>query len=85
MLTELANYLNDKASETKSVQRQAIADNYAGKACQLYTLDGVKDATICGRLNPHATIASMDGVSKIEVNWFTVARKMEGDGAFYAC
>ena len=64
---------------------QAIADKYVGQRCKLYTLDGVKDALVCGRLNQFASIAARDGSASIEVNWPTVARKMEGDATFYAC
>ena len=63
---------------------QTIADKYAGKACRAYTLDGEKDAVICGRLNQFATIA-IRNVGSFEVNWPTVERKMEGDRVFYAC
>jgi hypothetical protein len=35
----------------------AIANAWSGKPCKLYTLDGVKDALICGRLERFATIA----------------------------
>ncbi len=62
-----------------------IAELYTGKSCLLYTLDGTKEALICGRLNQFATIASREGAARIEVNWPTVARKMEGDKTFYAC
>lgn len=64
---------------------QFIADKYVGKSCKLYTLDGTKDALICGRLNQFASIAARDGSASIEVNWPTVARKMESDATFYAC
>ena len=39
---------------------QTIADKHAGQRCKLYTLDGVKDALICGRLNQFASIAARD-------------------------
>lgn len=67
---------------------QDIANAWSGKPCKLYTLDGVKDAQICGRLEKFATIACRGdlGASNIQVNWPTVARKMEsGDATFYAC
>lgn len=66
----------------------AIADKWSGKPCKLYTLDGIKDALICGRLERFATIVVPHdgGANNIQVNWPTVARKMEGgDFTFYAC
>lgn len=68
-----------------SHKHQSIADMYTGKACKLHTLHGVRDALICGRLNQFAAIAALDGSASIQVNWPTVARKMEGDCVFYAC
>lgn len=62
-----------------------IANTYAGKACKVYTVDGTKEANICGRLHPFANIVALDGTVRIEVSWPTVARKMESDGLFYAC
>ena len=66
-------------------KHQKIADAFTGKECTLYTMDGEKPALICGRLNQFASIAARDGSGSIEVNWPTVARKMEGDATFYAC
>lgn len=66
-------------------KHQNIADAHTGKPCKLHTLDGTKDAIISGRLNKFATVSTLDGVVSIEVNWPTVARKMEGDAVFYAC
>jgi hypothetical protein len=67
------------------VEHRPIANKYAGRACLLYTLDGTKDANICGRLNKYATIKALDGTMSIEVTWPLVERKMEGDKTFYAC
>jgi hypothetical protein len=76
---------NTKGELKMSHKHQDIADLHTGRLCQLYTLDGTKPALICGRLNHFASIAAVDGSASIEVNWPTVARKMEGDGVFYAC
>lgn len=64
---------------------QTIANKYAGEACNIYTLDGVKVGTISGRLNDFASIKALDGTINMQVNWPTVERKMEGDKLFYAC
>ena len=64
---------------------QDIADRYAGEPCKLYTLDGIFDATVSGHLHQYATIAALDGFGRIEVNWPTVERKMQGDKTFFAC
>lgn len=64
---------------------QVIANKYSGELCQLYTLNGIERAKVTGRLNKHATIASLDSALSIEVNWQTVERKMEGDKLFYSC
>ena len=62
-----------------------IANALTGKPCKIYTLDGLKDAMICDRLNKYATIVARDGTLSIEVNWPTVDRKMQDDGIIYAC
>lgn len=51
-------------------EHKAIADKWSGKPCRLYTLDGIKDAMICGRLERFATIcvAHDMGVNNIQVN-----------------
>ena len=66
-------------------KHQTIANKLTGLSCKLYTLDGTKDALICGRLNQFASIVAVDGSASIEVNWPTVVRKMDGDATFYAC
>ena len=43
---------------------QEIANQYAGKACKLYTLDGVKDAIICGRLEKVGKVTSFSFLAK---------------------
>ncbi len=63
---------------------QAIANKFSGEDCQLYTLTGIERAKVTGRLNPFATIASLDSGLSIQVNWFTVERKMESDKLFYS-
>ena len=69
---------------TQSHKHQAIADKYVGQACTMRTLDGYKDAIICGRLQPFAVISTIPSGHTIQVNWPTVARKMESDKLFYA-
>ena len=57
----------------------AIADKWGGKPCRLRTVDGIKDALICGRLERFATIAVAHdgGANNVQFSWPTVARKME--------
>lgn len=73
-------------SETQPIkpEHKTIADTFTGEACKLYTLDGVKDAIIAGRLCRFATVRAFNGMS-IEVTWPLVERKMQGDKTFYAC
>ncbi len=66
-------------------EHKVIAERYTGADCLLYTMDGIKEAQVCGRLNKYATIMARQGGMKIEVTWPLVARKMEGDKTFYAC
>jgi hypothetical protein len=66
-------------------KHQNIADIYTGENCLLYTLDGIKEAQVCGRQNQFATIMARKGAMKIEVNRPLVERKMQGDKTFYAC
>jgi hypothetical protein len=62
-----------------------IANKYAGEACQVYTLDGIKEGIVSGRLHEFATIRALDGSINMQVNWPTVERKMTQDKLFYAC
>ena len=65
---------------------QAIADKYAGQNCKLYTLNGVLDAVICGRLEKFATVVvEHNSGYNVQFNWPIIARKMESDKTFYAC
>lgn len=68
-----------------ATEHRVIAERYTGAPCFLYTLDGVKDALVCGRLHKFATIRAMDSTISIEVTWPLVERKMEGDKTFYTC
>lgn len=63
---------------------QSIADRFSGQQCRVYTLDGIKEGTISGRLNNFATVRTLEGAS-YEFNWPTVERKMESDKLFYVC
>lgn len=45
------------------------------------TLDG-KPACIAGRLNPFATVATLDGKARFEFTWETVARIVDKGGKF---
>jgi hypothetical protein len=52
--------------------RQYLADRYAGMAC---LLNG-KLAKVCGRLNPCASVCTLDGGESHEWSWETVAEVM---------
>lgn len=65
-------------------KHKAIADKYAGQPCKMYTLDGIFDAQILGRMERFAVVRTMHGHS-MAVSWPTVERKMEGDKLFYIC
>lgn len=65
-------------------KHKRIADQYAGQSCQMYTLDGIFDAQISGRLERFAVIRSDAGHSA-QFSWETVERKMTGDKLFYIC
>lgn len=61
-----------------------ISNKYAGKECEIYTLDGIKSGRIRQGVD-NAIIAALDGSINMPVNWPTVERKMESDKLFYAC
>ena len=64
--------------EYRTAECATIANLYAGKQC---TLDGAP-ASILGRMNRFATIASLNSALRAEYAWETVARVMAKDGAF---
>lgn len=78
-------FKNENAARQTALEHCTIAERYTGAPCKLYTLDGILDATICGRLHKFATIKAMQGGMSIEVTWPLVERKMEGDKTFYTC
>jgi hypothetical protein len=53
-------------------------ENMTGAAC---TLDG-KPATICGRLERFATVATLDGSASAEFSWHACANVLDSGGAF---
>ena len=57
---------------------EAIANRWAGKPCYLND----KPAKIVGRLNPFATVATMDGSQSVEFSWHTINRIMYGKMEF---
>ena len=59
--------------------RQAIADQWTGKACYL---DGAP-AIIAGRLLPFAKVATLDGKRSLEWAWHTVNRVMRDRHGFF--
>lgn len=77
--------MNYEAQRLTAPEHCVIAERYTCAPCLLYTLDGIKDAIICGRLHKYATIKAMDCTMSIEVTWPLVERKMQGDKTFYAC
>ena len=74
--------------ETNHIQpkHKPIADKYAGLSCKLHTLDGIKDATISGRLCRFAIIRTMDNCGQATFSWEAVERIMQQDEKlFYIC
>lgn len=66
-------------------KHQKIAAKYAGEACKVCTLDGIKEGIISGRLNKYASIRTFDASIDMQVNWPAVELKMQSDKLFYAC
>lgn len=67
-------------------EHATIADRYAGEECKLYTLGGIKDATISGRLCRFAIIRTMDNCGQATFSWEAVERIMQQDEKlFYIC
>lgn len=84
-IESICNDITNKAKENAMHKHIDIANRYAGKACRLYTLDGIKEAVISNRLGQFATIKSLDGQYCASFNWPLVERKMESDKLFYIC
>lgn len=57
---------------------KAMREQWSGAHC---VLDG-KPALVAGRLEPFATIATVDGSQAIQFAWHTVNRIMRRDGQF---